>query len=535
MNTKLLPHPLALSIASFGCLVLLSPKWVFPPAAWVAPMFLLLLMDRLGTWKSYGVAVSILFTSSLVAQYKVMPFPGIFFFVMVFIISLQAAIPYAINRILWPKIKGWKKTLVFPCALVTYEYVSSFGGGGSWGSIAYTQVSNTLLIQSVSLAGIWIITFLIGWCSSLLFWLFKEQGKWRVVNKTVFVFGLTVLILMFYGLVRTNLLADPAKETVRVAGITGSNVPLLKAMYEDTFGKQIIVNEATLTQTSPELAELNKGFVAFIENPFDPKFSNSGSKIILSQDSLFQLGRKEADAGAKIIAWSEACAFTVKSEEQELLKKGEVFARENNVYFFMAVASIIPGKIEMGKKFIENKVVLFEPSGKILNVFFKNRPVPVVEPSVSGNGIVPVIHTPFGKLGVSICYDADFPVLMRQLGTQSADILILPSGDWKEVSPYHGQMATIRAIENGTSLLRPASGAQSIATDFRGNVIGRRNYYDRGNKVVVAYLPTKGTRTLYTIVGDSLPWLCVVTLMISMIRVVFETRYPIAVTSIRWQ
>lgn len=235
------------------------------------------------------------------------------------------------------------------------------------------------------------------------------------------------------------------------------------------------------------------------------------------QDSLFKRSHKEVVAGAKIISWSEALTFVIKSEEDEWIKKSQKFALENSVYFLMTMASITPGKVEMGKKFMENKAILFGPSGTILNIFLKNRPVPVVEPSVAGNGYVPVTGTSFGKLATSICYDADFPQLMQQLGRQHADILLLPSGDWKEISPYHAQMAAVRAIENGVSLLRTASGAQSIATDYHGRIIGSRNYYDEGDKVLIAYLPVKGVRTLYTLIGDAFAWLCTGGLVVFML------------------
>ena len=98
---------------------------------------------------------------------------------------------------------------------------------------------------------------------------------------------------------------------------------------------------------------------------------------------------------------------------------------------------------------------------------------------------------------------------MGQVGRKGADILLLPSGDWKEVSPYHAQMAIVRAIENGTSLLRPVSGAVSIACDYHGNIIAQRSYFDDGERVVVAFLPVEGIRTLYSLVGDSFAWICI--------------------------
>jgi apolipoprotein N-acyltransferase len=533
MKTKLFRQT-GLLIGTPVAFMLLSPKWLFPAAAWVAPFLLIFLIADLKPWRSYALAVMTLFISSLVAQYKVMPFPGIFFPIMAFVISLQAAIPYLLNRLLYPKISGWTKTLIFPLSLVAFEYISSFGGGGTWSSIAYTQVSNSLLIQATSMGGIWVITFFIGWFASLLFWMIELNWRWQAFRTAAICFTAMMSVIMFYGLIKTNPIFYPKQNTVRVAGLTNNHVPLLQEMYEDTFGKKLQVDEDALTQNSSALAELNKGFAAFVEDPYREKFMRTRLKLKESQDKLFALSTKEAQAGSKIVSWSEAAVFTVKGDEEKLLKKGAELARKNGIYFLMTIGSLRPGKIEFGKKFIENKAVLFGPDGNCLNVFYKNRPVPLIEPSVAGDGDVPVIPTPYGKLAVSICYDADFPQLMNQIGRKGADILLLPSGDWKQISPYHAQMAIVRAIENGTSLLRPVSGAVSIACDYNGNIVAKRNYFDSGERVVVGYLPTVGIKTLYAIVGDSVAWVCMAGLvLIVAVRGFKSAKRPTVITSIQ--
>jgi len=509
MKAKLILRRSGLFLLATIALMLLSPKWVLPAAAWFAPFLIILLIAPLKPWKAYLLAVLTLFGASLISLHNVMPFPGIFFPIMTFVISLQSAIPYLVNRVLYPRIQHWTKTLVFPFALVIGEYVTSFGGGGSWSSISYTQVTNSFLIQAVSLGGIWLIAFVIGWFASLIFFLVEQRCNWQIIRTPAMGFSVLLIALTLFGFAKTNSFFDARRNTVRVAGIATSHVPLLQMMYEDSYGNTVAVVEDDLTQNSAELAELNKGFAAFVEDPYQDRFARTRTKLKECQDSLFNLSRKEAAAGSQIISWSEAAVFTIKAEEGELFKKGKIFAKDNNVYFLMTVASIIPGKIEFGKKFIENKALLFDPEGNIVNVFFKNRPVPLVEPSIPGDGDIPVASTNYGKLAISICYDADFPQLMGQVGRKGADILLLPSGDWKEVSPYHAQMAIVRAIENGTSLLRPVSGAVSIACDYHGNIIAQRSYFDDGERVVVAFLPVEGIRTLYSLVGDSFAWTCI--------------------------
>jgi apolipoprotein N-acyltransferase len=152
---------------------------------------------------------------------------------------------------------------------------------------------------------------------------------------------------------------------------------------------------------------------------------------------------------------------------------------------------------------------MISESGEIENIFFKNKPVPMVEGSVPGNGEIPVIATMDSKIGISICYDADFPSLIQKAGVQDVDILFLPSGDWKEISPYHADMARVRAIENGFSLVRPVSGATTIACDFNGRLISKRDFYDQGERIMVASVPIKGKNTVYGLIGDSLAIVCI--------------------------
>jgi len=157
----------------------------------------------------------------------------------------------------------------------------------------------------------------------------------------------------------------------------------------------------------------------------------------------------------------------------------------------------------------ENKTLLIDPKGNVLDAYYKNVPVPLVEPSVVGDGTIPVFDTPYGRLAPVICYDADHQTLIRQAGVAGADILLVPSGDWWHISPYHTYMAVMRGIENGFSVVRQVSGGLSIATDPRGNVLASMDFFKNEEKVNVAYVPTKGIRTIYSVIGDVFAWLCI--------------------------
>jgi apolipoprotein N-acyltransferase len=120
---------------------------------------------------------------------------------------------------------------------------------------------------------------------------------------------------------------------------------------------------------------------------------------------------------------------------------------------------------------------------------------------------VPTQATPIGRLATVICYDADFPELVRQAGTAGADLLLVPASDWQEVKATHTQMATFRAVENGVTLVRPTRQGISLAVDPQGRVLAAADYYAADRAAIVAAVPTRGVATLYARIGDSCGYL----------------------------
>jgi nitrilase len=60
-----------------------------------------------------------------------------------------------------------------------------------------------------------------------------------------------------------------------------------------------------------------------------------------------------------------------------------------------------------------------------------------------------VAETPFGRLGLSICYDLRFPEMYRQMALQGAEVFIVPSAFTQVTGQAHWSVLTrARAIEN---------------------------------------------------------------------------------------
>jgi hypothetical protein len=95
----------------------------------------------------------------------------------------------------------------------------------------------------------------------------------------------------------------------------------------------------------------------------------------------------------------------------------------------------------------ENKYLFVEPNGNA-STYWKREPVPG-EPADKGR--VPAeTHTINNtKIAGAICYDYDFPYFAKALGRQGADIVALPSSDWRGIDPIHTKMAPSERSNRG--------------------------------------------------------------------------------------
>lgn len=111
----------------------------------------------------------------------------------------------------------------------------------------------------------------------------------------------------------------------------------------------------------------------------------------------------------------------------------------------------------------------------------------------SGDSVL-VVDTPYGKIGLSICYDLRFPELYRAMG--EVDILVVPSAFTETTGKAHWEcLLRARAIENLCYVIAPAQGGyhlsgrethgNSMIVDPWGVILDR---LPRGSGVVMANL-----------------------------------------------
>ena len=78
-------------------------------------------------------------------------------------------------------------------------------------------------------------------------------------------------------------------------------------------------------------------------------------------------------------------------------------------------------------------------------------------------------ETPFGKLGMTVCYDLRFPALYRRLAQAGADILTVPAAFNHITGAAHWKtLLRARAIETGCFVLAPAQTGFHPETNGKG-------------------------------------------------------------------
>jgi len=120
---------------------------------------------------------------------------------------------------------------------------------------------------------------------------------------------------------------------------------------------------------------------------------------------------------------------------------------------------------------------------------------------------VVVLETPFGRMGLSVCYDLRFPELYRAM--KDVDLIVMPSAFTETTGKAHWEtLVRARAIENLAYVVAPAQGGyhvngrethgDSLIVDPWGVVLDR---LPRGSGVVIASM----NRAYQSSLRNSLP------------------------------
>jgi nitrilase len=230
----------------------------------------------------------------------------------------------------------------------------------------------------------------------------------------------------------------------------------------------------------------------------------SGPQVKANLMEATRLIREAATKGAKMVVLPECFALMAMEDKENLTlaeEQGEGFiqdtlsqcAIDNKVWI---VAGSIPLKSNNPKR-VSVASLMFDDEGKIIARYNKihlfdveidcddERAKEVYRESDTfepGKDVI-VVDTPFGKIGMSICYDLRFPILYREMVKKGAEIFLIPSAFTKTTGKMHWEpLIKARAIENQCYVIAPAQGGyhvngrhtygHSMTVDYNGQVHG---------------------------------------------------------------
>ncbi len=465
MNNKNMRFVWLAIVAILGLFI--GGKWNIPLAAWLSPIFairffrdsdkagrnflLLWLISAIPTMISWRGATAMSLTG---------PIAEPIFFLLTTPLGL---LPYVVDRMYYRRFgsSAWL-TLVYPIASTALDYFSASGSPfGSFGAGAYSQRDALTVMQLAAFTGLWGITFVAGWVASLVNHLWENGFKF---TRLTLAFSGILLLIFALGLGRT-LFPAPARTSTQVAGFSlpvGKLSELMQLKGKD---------ETAFRQAVEELHTQH-----------------------LAQIRAF------AQQGANIVVLQEGAGLGDSDQVAALLTNAAALARETGIY-------IVLPTFDLGVSPAENKVHIIDPSGAIVLTHTKyggNQ----FEGTLKGDGILQSVETPYGKLSAIICWDADFPLVVKQAGEQDVELLFVPSNDWLEVKDIHAGMARFRAVENGMTIFRQTGLGIASVIDSYGRELNRIDTFASNttgftNLQMVA-TPIRSVETLYPLVGDAL-------------------------------
>lgn len=240
--------------------------------------------------------------------------------------------------------------------------------------------------------------------------------------------------------------------------------------------------------------------------------------------NLIEAGRLIAEAaagGAKLVVLPENFAIMgLKESDKVAIREPDGTgpiqdflaqqARRHNVWL---VGGTIPLESSDARK-VRAACLLFNHKGErvarydkihLFDVHIEESGEHYVESETIEPGSGPaIVETPFGRLGLAVCYDLRFPELFREMVDQQVDVIALPSAFTAITGKAHWEtLIRARAIENLCYLVAAAQGGyhangrethgHSMIVEPWGTVMDR---LPRGAGVVSAEVDSARLRSL---------------------------------------
>ncbi|HOE09804.1 MAG TPA: carbon-nitrogen hydrolase family protein [bacterium] len=175
----------------------------------------------------------------------------------------------------------------------------------------------------------------------------------------------------------------------------------------------------------------------------------SGARVVVTPEGCLEgyvinEVNSEKDPGKKEALLSNFLALG-EPIDGAYMKKASALCKELGVF-------LVLGFLEREKDILHNSAALFDPDGEIIGKYSKTHFAQgyAVNPDYYKAGDdYPVFDTPFGKVGILICYDRQNPEPARILALRGAQVLFVPSyGNYTDEYGWNTILMRTRAYEN---------------------------------------------------------------------------------------
>jgi nitrilase len=203
----------------------------------------------------------------------------------------------------------------------------------------------------------------------------------------------------------------------------------------------------------------------------------SGPSVSANLNEAKRLIGMAADQGAKLIALPEwfACMGLKDTDKVRIREKeGEgpiqkflsETARRHGIWL---IGCSVPLESSDDAR-VHNSLLVYDDQGKLVARYDKIHLFSLdlgqekfsEERTIHAGKDVKVIDSPFGRIGLSVCYDLRFPELYRAM--KDVDIIVVPSAFTETTGRAHWEaLIRARAIENLAYVLAPAQGGYHLS------------------------------------------------------------------------
>ena len=215
--------------------------------------------------------------------------------------------------------------------------------------------------------------------------------------------------------------------------------------------------------------------------------------------------REGAAGGAKLILTPEATNFVIRDrarrdavltpvDQDEVVGKLRALAGELGVW--LLIGSVIVRSGVEGDDRAANRSLLIDDHSAIAAAYDKLHVYDVDLPTgeswresaaIRPGDAAAAADTPWGRLGLTVCYDLRFPQLFRALAKAGAAMIAVPSAFTVPTGEAHWEsLLRARAIETGCWILAPAQGGEhedgrrtwgrSMVVDPWGGVVAKLDH-----------------------------------------------------------